>query len=206
MDAAAFDRVSRTWSASPSRRRVVRMISGLAVAGPIAAIGLPTAGARRKKRKKQKKGKNTRCTPNCADRTCGSDGCGGECGQCAGNQVCLGGSCCTPDPLAATCFHRCGTATNNCGQATLCPPCSGGRQCLSNGTCAIACGTSAECTATCGCTPSVDGPAQCVASGGACTDFPQTCTSTADCPAGQHCEETGCGPGPSLENRCVALC
>ena len=171
VDAETFDRVSRTLGASPSRRRVVRLVSGLAVVGPITSLALPIAEAKRKKNKKKKK--NQRCTP---------------------------------DPLAATCFHRCGTVTNNCGQAISCPGCSGGRQCLINGTCAMVCSTSADCTAACGCTASVDGTLECVVSGGSCADFPQTCSTTADCPAGQHCEQTGCGPGPSFENRCVALC
>lgn len=155
-----------------SRRRVVRLVSGLAVVGPITSLALPIAEAKRKKNKRKKKKNQT----------------------------------CTPDPLAATCFHRCGTVTNNCGQATSCPGCSGGRQCLINGTCAMVCSTSADCTAACGCTGSVDGTVECVVSGGSCADFPQTCSTTADCPAGQHCEQTGCGPGPSFENRCVGLC
>jgi hypothetical protein len=172
VDAETFDRVTRTVGVFPSRRRVVRLVTGLAVAGPIAAIGLFTAEAKRKKKKRKRKTSSS----------------------------------CTPEPLAATCFHRCGVVTNNCGQANTCPACSGGRECLINGTCAITCRTSTECTAACGCTASVDGPLQCVVFGGVCADFPQTCVTTADCPAGQHCEQTGCGPGPSFENRCVSLC
>ena len=173
VDNDTFDKVTRTLSAFPSRRRVVHLLTGLAAVTPITALGLPIAAARRKKHKKKKKKQQQPCTP---------------------------------EAVAATCFQRCGTITNNCGQATTCPPCTGGRQCLGNGTCAIVCMTSTECPTGCGCTASVDGPAQCVASGGVCTDFPQTCTTTTDCPTGQHCEQTGCGPGPSFENRCVSLC
>ena len=27
------------------------------------------------------------CTPDCTDRVCGTDGCGGECGTCPGEQI-----------------------------------------------------------------------------------------------------------------------
>ena len=30
---------------------------------------------------------------NCAGKTCGSDGCGGSCGTCSGDETCLGGTC-----------------------------------------------------------------------------------------------------------------
>ncbi len=33
------------------------------------------------------------CTPNCAGKTCGPDGCGGSCGSCGVCQTCSGGSC-----------------------------------------------------------------------------------------------------------------
>lgn len=202
MDARAFDRITRTLSAMPSRRRLIGLVTGLAVAGPIAAIGMPIAEAKHKKKKKKHQG----CKPNCTDRTCGSDGCGGECGQCAANQVCQGGSCCTPEPLVATCFHRCGTVANNCGQATSCPACSGARQCLSNGSCADGCATSSECAApACYCGVSAEGPKQCVESA-ECDHVPQTCATTADCPAGQNCQQTGCGPSGAIENRCAYLC
>ncbi len=33
------------------------------------------------------------CTPDCTDRVCGSDGCGGQCGTCEGDFVCQSGAC-----------------------------------------------------------------------------------------------------------------
>ena len=39
------------------------------------------------------------CTPNCINKTCGSNGCGGTCGTCATGQTCTNGRCVTP----ATC-------------------------------------------------------------------------------------------------------
>jgi len=33
------------------------------------------------------------CTPNCAGKQCGDDGCGGSCGTCENGKVCVGGIC-----------------------------------------------------------------------------------------------------------------
>ena len=35
------------------------------------------------------------CTPNCTEKTCGDDGCGGSCGNCTTGQTCASGSCVT---------------------------------------------------------------------------------------------------------------
>lgn len=42
----------------------------------------------------------TSCTPNCAGKTCGDDGCGGSCGTCASGYACSSGTCvsCTSNP------------------------------------------------------------------------------------------------------------
>ena len=53
--------------------------------------------------------------------------------------------------------------------------------------------------------PSVEGPSHC-ATNPTCASVPQVCASTAECPPGQHCQVTGCGPDQSLVNRCVPLC
>jgi hypothetical protein len=45
------------------------------------------------------------CTPNCTGKQCGSNGCGGVCGTCSGNDTCQSGSCaaCTSScPALAT--------------------------------------------------------------------------------------------------------
>ncbi len=46
------------------------------------------------------------CMPNCNDRACGSDGCGGTCGECGDDQRCTGGEC-SDEP--------CPEGTNDCG-------------------------------------------------------------------------------------------
>lgn len=35
----------------------------------------------------------TRCIPDCTDKECGSDGCGGQCGKCNTNALCISGIC-----------------------------------------------------------------------------------------------------------------
>jgi hypothetical protein len=40
------------------------------------------------------------CTPNCGDRECGTDGCGGECGQCGEFEICSNSGFCELDPQA----------------------------------------------------------------------------------------------------------
>ncbi|MEM6958474.1 MAG: hypothetical protein AAF645_22520 [Myxococcota bacterium] len=44
------------------------------------------------------------CTPSCGAAECGSDGCGGECGTCAGTAVCLEGRCEEPTGI---CLESC---------------------------------------------------------------------------------------------------
>ena len=50
------------------------------------------------------------CTPNCADKTCGPDGCGGVCGNCNEEETCTDGQCvdATPsDPCDGVSFEGC---------------------------------------------------------------------------------------------------
>lgn len=55
------------------------------------------------------------CVPNCVNKQCGSNGCGGSCGSCSSGQVCQNGQCIIACPLP----RLTGAAT---GTATL-PPC-----------------------------------------------------------------------------------
>ena len=54
------------------------------------------------------------CTPNCAGRSCGSDGCGGICGSCLGGQPRSPSGTCVP-----ACFDQVGDACV-CAAATAC--------------------------------------------------------------------------------------
>jgi hypothetical protein len=219
VDQSQFDTMTRTLTRVPSRRDVLRGIAsagcGLAAlwlpGSTQASKKHKSADAKKKgKKRKQKRQNQTQeppvavdnpssqsptpppppgCTPNCGDRACGGDGCGGSCGTCGGNQVCQGGTCCNPEPRGATCAGRCGTWTNNCGQPVTCATCPAGQQCIGNGSCAIVCAASGDCPGGSGCSnPSVEGARHCIA--GPLTP-PVTCATTADCPPGSHCQDIG---------------
>lgn len=114
---------------------------------------------------------------------------------------------CVPQPLAVTCAGRCGTVLNNCNQATACFLCPTGKDCLANGTCARPCSTSLVCPNLCACptVPTVEGGQHCISFNQTCAvEMKQVCSSTTECPVGQHCQETACS-GPNRK-RCVSVC
>jgi hypothetical protein len=43
------------------------------------------------------------CVPQCSGAQCGSDGCGGSCGNCSGNTTCEDGLCIPNSPVSGTC-------------------------------------------------------------------------------------------------------
>lgn len=192
MEHERFDTLARD-VAGVSRRAVVGVLAaGLAgLTGPRLGTDVEAGKRRRKKRPRG------RCKPNCADRSCGADGCGGSCGICGAGQVCFGGTCCVPESRGATCAGRCGTRRNNCGQPVECATCAAGQVCISNGSCAIACTTNGDCGA-CGCSnPNVEGTHHCIS--GPLQPL-VTCDSTADCPPQSHCQDIGNG------GVCIELC
>jgi hypothetical protein len=132
VDHDRFDELSRTLTSLPSRRGLLGGLAAALVATlPLALAGEDAAAKRKKKKKKKRrKGTNQRgpdqtprspavpplppspppppvCVPNCAPGdTCGSDGCGGSCGTCTGNDTCVDRGC--------VCVPRC-AASNACG-------------------------------------------------------------------------------------------
>ena len=76
------------------------------------------------------------CTPNCAGRVCGTDGCGGSCGSCATGTSCnASGTCvagCTPNCAGRQC------GADGCG-GVCGPGCSGTDICSAAGRCAGTC-------------------------------------------------------------------
>jgi hypothetical protein len=112
---------------------------------------------------------------------------------------------CRPRPVAITCVNRCGRAIDNCRKPVACA-CPVGKSCLLNNSCASACSAPETCPPGCTCLfPAVEGGMYCISLAVSCATVPQVCTSTVQCPLGQHCMLTGCGvSGP--ENRCVPLC
>jgi hypothetical protein len=201
MDHVRFDDIIRSLGAQASRRRLVLSLttSGLAVLAD-SAFGASHVDAKKKRRKKQKPQPQPtpECTPNCVDRACGNDGCGGSCGTCGADQICHGGACCTPESRSATCGGRCGTRTNNCGQPVACATCAAGQECISNGSCAKVCTTNPDCAGTCnGCSnPSTEGAHHCIV-GPLMPTVP--CNDTTDCPPGSHCQDIGA-------KVCIELC
>jgi hypothetical protein len=63
------------------------------------------------------------CQPECGGKTCGPNGCGGNCGTCPQGQDCLNGNCfCVPDCSGIKC------GDDGCGGS--CGTCVGGAQCV----------------------------------------------------------------------------
>jgi hypothetical protein len=119
------------------------------------------------------KGNGGTCTPSCAGKACGSDGCAGSCGTCPTGQACAATNQCVP-----TCAPAC--TTKACGP----DGCGGSCGTCSSGTCDTATG---QCIAACtpACTGKACGPDGC---GGSCG----TCSSgTCDAASGQ------CVTGPT---------
>jgi hypothetical protein len=74
------------------------------------------------------------CTADCSGKQCGSDGCGGTCGVCAGGQVCTSVGQCVVDCVPQCEGKVCGD--NGCGG--VCGVCPDGHACL-GGVCDAAC-------------------------------------------------------------------
>lgn len=105
------------------------------------------------------------CTPVCAGKQCGPDGCGGSCGSCPAGQfcspngTCIPGSCqpdcagkdCGPDGCGGSCGHCGGNLVCNASQKCVGPPCVPdcvNKQCgpdLCGGTCGV-CPPPKECS------------------------------------------------------------
>ncbi|MBR58247.1 MAG: hypothetical protein CMH54_09520 [Myxococcales bacterium] len=126
------------------------------------------------------------CVPQCESKECGSDGCGGSCGECAGGSCTADGLCdalCTPDCEGKTCGDDgCGDSCGECPTGSVCGP---DNNCISQ------------------CTPSCDGKecgddgcggdcgvcevgTECSASGLCLPGCEPDCT-------GKECGDDGCG-------------
>jgi hypothetical protein len=214
--------VTRALRRLPSRRDILRGIVGTGIG--LGALRHPNAAAAKKKRRKKKKpppslsptSPAATCAPKCGRKQCGQDGCGGSCGECAADQVCATGTCCTPAGPEVSCTTECGFSEGcprhcgmvpdrNCHRPVADCTCPSGQQCLSNGACAIDCAISNDCPLGCFCQASAEGPKRC-SNFANCNHPRQACTTVADCPPGWYCQVTTCGPSGSNENRCVLLC
>jgi hypothetical protein len=131
------------------------------------------------------------CTPDCSGKQCGSDGCGGTCGECAGE--CVAGLCHMGPGCEATEAPLCnGCACENC-------VCELDSYCCETAWDSLCVG---QCISDCGGCPSLEncGDDQCVAD-----DFENCATCPADCACGEgsqcfqgeccvpSCDEKTCG-------------
>ncbi|MFO0734306.1 MAG: S53 family peptidase [Labilithrix sp.] len=97
------------------------------------------------------------CTPSCAGRSCGNDGCGGSCGACGGASYCSATGQCV-----AACVPSCaGRVCGNDGCGGSCGGCGDGKVCDGSGRC-VACSPTCDgtrclgpdgCGGTCRCRP-----------------------------------------------------
>src|SRR5262249_3553487 len=113
MDADRVEALLRSQSRMPSRRRTMRLLLGLALASPLAALGVTTAEGKHQKHKQKHRGgcKPTTCAAQGA--TCGprSDGCGGtlQCGSCPSDQCLIcgaGNTCVSGCPASQLCCDQ----------------------------------------------------------------------------------------------------
>jgi hypothetical protein len=112
MNFRAFDAVARGLTRTPSRRDILRSLSSTGIGLGIARWSELAEARKKRKRKRKKKKSPPPCTPSCAGRVCGDDGCGGICGDsCPPGERCVQGRC------------VCLAGTERCGVRCV-PPCS----------------------------------------------------------------------------------
>jgi hypothetical protein len=145
----------------------------------------------------------TSCTPQCSGKSCGDDGCGGNCGACSGQ--CILGNCVNlpSDGGSDSCTPHCsGKSCGSDGCGGTCGSCSAGESC-SGGTCQSACvaKTCSSLGKTCGlhsdgCGGRVD-CGKCASKSGIKTPPPPPpvgggCNSDSECSVGEQCKNNKC--------------
>jgi hypothetical protein len=187
MDGSRFDRLTRLLAAGSTRRGLTRLLSSLAVAGPLNVLLRPPVAEAKKRGKKRRKRKGSRpgCAPQCDGKACDApDGCGGKCNTCGGGEQCCEGTCISTTECCGGCDADLTCCDGACVDlATDGANCGGcGRSCLSNGclqgTC-ICAATAPQCAgAGCICGEREEGePSVCF--GG--IDFSANCTTDSTC-------------------------
>jgi hypothetical protein len=110
MNTTPLDRFARALAVFLGRRAVAQWLFGLSLAA--LAIGAEHGATevdakknkknKKKKRRRRKKKKKNTCKPDCTGKTCGPNGCDGNCGTCAGTETCLAGACANICDVCAT--------------------------------------------------------------------------------------------------------
>jgi hypothetical protein len=164
MGTTRFADLIRSLSTAASRRGLLTDLTrGLLAAQSFWPLSGEEAAAKNKRRRRQKRRTNTRkrnqCSPDCAGRTCGDDGCGGSCNACPGGSHCLSNDSCATD-----CF-----TSDACSPGCTCglPNTEGESNCIASvGQCATQpCQSTAECPLGTHCQPCLieTGPTFCFA-------------------------------------------
>lgn len=179
MDSNRFDSLTRSIG---SRRTV---LSG-ALAALLGWTATEETEAQPKSRRRQCKGGKKLCR-----------------GRCVSKRKCCRDSEC---PRGAFCSN-----SGNCICTTECcknSDCETGSRCLKNGSCAKICNFSTLlCPGDCPCSfQTAENQQHCVESRGTCDGISKKCTSSAQCPEGQQCQQTPCGPDNTVVLRCFPLC
>ena len=121
------------------------------------------------------------CNPDCAGKDCGSDGCGGSCGQCAGGQQCSANGACD---CVANQSQQCQGGKlfwlDSCGNpGDLVDDCNDGNPCTDDGCANGACVNQAS---------------------------PCDCQVDADCDQGKDCQLVECVDGNCVKDLVAACC
>jgi hypothetical protein len=147
MDAERFEALLRTPTPTPSRRGLTRRLAGLALAGPMAALGLSSAEA---KRKHQKPSPSAVPPPVDSPGGCGTETCClatsvnlassiancGACGHTCATNVCVNGAC-DCQFLTANCPDTCSCAARIDG-GSICNGTEGdGASCTTDADCPV---------------------------------------------------------------------
>jgi hypothetical protein len=222
MEEHRFDHLARILSRAGSRRGVLGRLATLSLVGVlIASSGEDGLGARHRRRRKarhdpgqdkdnrkgkrrrKRKGKPSRCTPDCAGKVCGSDGCDGSCAPGCNDATltCNVEGQCVPRSCADGVRNDDETGVD-CGGS--CPPCPG-QACLSAADCqppATCNMTIQRCETTCEIT------AECLTIAAAAGLPVRCCNGT--CVAGTCCSNADCsgtsGTTPTCVNNVCRLC
>jgi hypothetical protein len=138
------------------------------------------------------------CVPDCEGNTCGDDGCGGSCGECAeGAPFCVEGNCvveCTPECEGRACGpDGCGGSCGECAEGSQCADDRGACVPL-EWTCAPDLyGDGGACDCACGLPdPDCDAPEAPVRG---CARLGATCSAEAECEGGYDPADWTCAPG-----------
>jgi hypothetical protein len=228
LDGRRFDQLARQL-AKPQTRRVALKSLAAGIAGSLlAATGIVDVDAKQRCRKaasvcrKNDDCCSNRCSPpdftgrryctcaqpadcptpssGCLEATCTSGVCG-TINACTENQVCFGGSCCTPESEDVTCTDACGAQLNNCGQSVDCGECcvEGGGGCSFNSACCSNICIFSTCQGVLSGNGGIcDDDADCASGLVCCQSSCRQCCTAFDCPG----SDTECQTRTCISNSC----